>query len=202
MSFLLRQKCCHNKHMFVKTKHPLLQQKYVCCKKGFVATKVCLSQENFCHYKITCLSRQNICHYKHNFVLTSILLSQKAYFCHNKHIFLLWQASSCCNKRRVLSEQMHVYRDKSFVTREMILVAVKPVILHNICHSLFPISATPVTTRIFDSRSTWKKMPLPLTILFIGFFYVFLLWVLWKAQNLKLREVLSVKLILTKHCNH
>ena len=63
---LLPQKCCHDKHTFVTTKHM------------FVATKVSLSLENFCHDKIM-FAGTNI-----SFVATKIRLSQQACFCRDK----------------------------------------------------------------------------------------------------------------------
>ena len=41
LSFLLWQKFCHDKHVFVVTK-----QKYACRDKTFVMTKLCLSRQN------------------------------------------------------------------------------------------------------------------------------------------------------------
>ena len=87
---------CHNKRMFVMTKH------------SFVTTKVCLSQQIFCRDKHV-FARQIICRKqkflsrqkyfvvtKHNFVPTKVV-SQQAYFCRNKRCVLsqqkryLWQ---------------------------------------------------------------------------------------------------------------
>ena len=81
-------------------------------KTCFVATKVCLSQQNIFRDRIVCAT--DICPdkcfvaTKHKFVTTK-LLSRKAYFCRNK--------------RHVLSWQTHVCQDKTFVTTKMILVA-------------------------------------------------------------------------------
>ena len=61
----------------------------------------------------------NICGEK-SIVVTNIILSRPK-FCHKinkKHIFV--------DKRRVLSQQTHVCRDKTFVKTKMILVAAQP----------------------------------------------------------------------------
>ena len=79
----------------------LSSQTHICHKKCFVVTKICLSQQKFCHDKHTfimtndvgflLLLRQNfccdkyltrVCHDKHTFVAT------KEMFCHHKHVFV------------------------------------------------------------------------------------------------------------------
>ena len=92
----------NDKYAFVMTKE-LLRQPYFCCDKKmcfvmtnrFVTTKVCLSQQNFCHNK--------------NFVATSILLSQ--------------QKTCFVATNRCLSWKTGVCHDKTFVMTKMILVA-------------------------------------------------------------------------------
>ena len=93
-------KVCRDKHVFVPTKHVFCRKK----STSFVATKVCLSRQNYvCHDKAfvvtnicrdkhefdksfvstrTRLSRQNFCHDKHTFVVT------KDVFCRDKHMFV------------------------------------------------------------------------------------------------------------------
>ena len=67
---------------------------------SFVATKICLSQQNGCRDKILFVAK-NICRNKHNFVATKIL-SRQAYFCPDKG---------------------RVCRDKPFVATKIILVS-------------------------------------------------------------------------------
>ena len=109
VSFLLWQKFCHNKHMFVMTKH------IFCCEKSMFAKTKCLSWQNYvCYDKIflsqqnfgckffvvvtnTCLLQQKICHDKHTFV------ARKDVFCCDKHMFImtkvsLSQQNFCCDK--------------------------------------------------------------------------------------------------------
>ena len=98
-SFMSPQKCCHDKHVFVATKHffchnknmlitrkLLLWQNYVCHDKTFVATDICLN--------------------KHNFVATKVLS---------------WQGYFCCNKRHVLLRQTHVCDKHVFVATNFLL---------------------------------------------------------------------------------
>ena len=105
--WLLRQRFCHDKIMFFATNITsitfvmtnmclswqtcvlsrqtcLLWQKYGCCDKGFVTTKLCFSQQIF---------------------VTTNILSRQAYFCCDKslcfvatNMYLLWQTYVCCNK--------------------------------------------------------------------------------------------------------
>ena len=88
--FLLQQKFCCNKHVFVMTSMCLSWQKV-----SFVATEVCLLWQNFCHdkqryacHKKSFVATKIFCHDKHNFVTTK-LLSWQAYFCHNKRRVLV-----------------------------------------------------------------------------------------------------------------
>ena len=122
VSFLLQHKfcfhVCHDKHVFVATQVCLLRQNFCCGKHifvvkscgnktchnklTFVATKMCLSWQNTAFVMTdTCLSRQI-------FVATKVLLwpkyfatkvlSQQAYFCHDKRCVLSQQTCACCDK--------------------------------------------------------------------------------------------------------
>ena len=70
-----RQKFCHDKHVFVVTKHVfyLSQQMFCSDKHNFVATNVFLRQAYFCHHKRRVLSWQTyVCCGKSSFP-TSLL---------------------------------------------------------------------------------------------------------------------------------
>ena len=55
VSFLLRQKFCHNKHMFVATKNTSFVTTKACLlRKTFVTTNTCVSQQIFVATNIFC----------------------------------------------------------------------------------------------------------------------------------------------------
>ena len=99
-SLLSRKKyACRDKIMFVATKEMFCHDKHVFVKHVFVATK---------------LVTTNICREKHNFVATSILLSQQTRVCRDKTILLFSrQKYTCCDITffRCLSRQ-NFCRDK------------------------------------------------------------------------------------------
>ena len=81
------------------TKHKYLSwQKYACCNKTFVMTKLCLSWQIFVTTNV--LLWQMFCCDHHTFVTTNNL------FCHDKHMFVMtskwpvvsWQTHVCLNK--------------------------------------------------------------------------------------------------------
>ena len=111
------QNFCRDKHIFVATKY-LWQQTQFYLDESFVATSLLLLQQNksFVTTKV-CLSGQNFSCDKCMFVTTNIILSwqnlsQQAYFCCDKDVFVvtkllsgqkwyLWQLSpmtEVCNK--------------------------------------------------------------------------------------------------------
>ena len=70
---------CHDKHVFVATKHLSLQQRYACHDKTFVVTNKCLLRQIFVEAKV--LLQQKYFVLTNNFVVASILLSwQKTCF--------------------------------------------------------------------------------------------------------------------------
>ena len=91
VSFLLRQKFCCDKHVFVATNTCLWQQ-----NTSFAATKVCLLWQIFVETRL-CLLQQKFCCDKHMFVMTKVLLGP-ACFWRNKTKLLLWQNYVCHNK--------------------------------------------------------------------------------------------------------
>ena len=118
--FLLRQKFCCDKHVFVATKHVFCRDKSM-----LVTTKCLLRQTYFCCDKT--FVKTNICCDKHNFVAAK-LLSWQAYFCCDKHVkkpdLLLRQKYACHNKSFVkhksvatkrLSQQAYYCHDKRYV---------------------------------------------------------------------------------------
>ena len=114
--------CCHNKHMFVATKHILSRQKYACCDKRFgvslagtaTSNMSLLWQAYFCHDKRVCwdkvsFSRQKFCRDEITFVATNICYDKNMFvvtkdmFCHDKHMLLVaapasdsWLPTSRC----------------------------------------------------------------------------------------------------------
>ena len=81
VSFLLWQKFCHNKHMFVMTKH------IFCCEKSMFAKTKHLSWQNYVCYDKIFLSQQNFGCKLFCFVTNTCLLQQK--ICHDKHTFVV-----------------------------------------------------------------------------------------------------------------
>ena len=79
--------CCDKGHL-------LSRQKYACCDKTFVATKLCLSRQNICH---VCRDKHTFCHDKRGFVTTNTCLSWQK-FCCDKHTFVTTKLVFCCNK--------------------------------------------------------------------------------------------------------
>ena len=73
---------------------------------SFVATKVCLSEQNFCHDKI-------VCHNK-TFVGTNRCLSWQAYFCHDRRHVLSWQTCVCCDKSFIAIKKNSANKHKLF----------------------------------------------------------------------------------------
>ena len=99
--------------VFVATKDVFCHNKQV-----FVATKVCLSQQNFCQLFVVTkvLSRQTYFFHNKTFIMTSILLS------HQKMCFVMTNVF-CCDKR-VFCHDKSVCGNKTLVVTKMILVAV------------------------------------------------------------------------------
>ena len=112
----------------------------------FVATKVCLSRQNFCRDKVMfvtknicrhkrrVLSRQKTCFFATKLILVAApakVVSRQTYFCRNKrqvlfrqNFCLSRQAYFCREKRRVLSRQIRICRDKHvFVATKLRLAA-------------------------------------------------------------------------------
>ena len=107
--FLSWQKFCHDKHVFVMTKHIFLWQEYACHDKSFVV------KNYVCHEKIF-LSQQIFLCDKHNFVVTKVLFWH-AYFCHDKHGFVMTKHLFCLDKSmlvetKLLSQETCVWHDK------------------------------------------------------------------------------------------
>ena len=108
--------------------HLLLWQKYACCDKTFVMTKLCLPwQLHVCHGKNLVVT--NMCFDKHVFVMTKVL-SQQAYFSsdkrrffHDKHVFvatkvsLSWQ-KFCHDKMFVVT---NIFHNNAFVATKICL---------------------------------------------------------------------------------
>ena len=115
---LAMTKCfCCDRHVLVETKL-LSQQAYFCHhdkRLFFVATKVSLLWQNFCHDKIVCclkyLSPQQFCHDKNMFVMTSILLSQQSYVCRDRYLL---QQKFCCNKNMFVMTKDVFCHDKNY----------------------------------------------------------------------------------------
>ena len=173
---LLQQTCCHDKHMFVMTKHifccnismftvtkHLLQQNYVCCDKIFLSqqkTSVPLLRQKrhvllwhtcVCHdqeFVATklCFFATNICHNK-SFVMTKICLSWQK-FCHDKQSFVATEDMFCQDKQAFVPQQTCVCHNKTFVMTSF--VATKVILV-----------AAPASDTIFPGwalRSTNSKL--------------------------------------------
>ena len=114
--FLLRQKFCCDKHMFVMTNTCLswqtcllLWQKYACHNKTFVMTNIFLLQQNFRHNKqryafhdktfvsTNMFVMTNICCDK-SFVTTKIFCRDKHNFVTTKDVFWVWAHSQCTGR--------------------------------------------------------------------------------------------------------
>ena len=96
--FLLWQKFCRDKHVFVATKHIFCRDKIFCVDKTFVVT--------------------NICHNKHNFVVTKVLSWRTCFFFATKDMCLLQRKYACCDKTFVatklcFSQQNYVCHNKN-----------------------------------------------------------------------------------------
>ena len=82
--------------------------KYHFCrdKQVFIATNRCLSRQNmsFVATKV-CLSGQNFCRDKHIFVATNVLPLQ-AYFCPDKHVFVATKHVFCRDKSMLVATKM------------------------------------------------------------------------------------------------
>ena len=82
---------CHDKRVFVMTKHIFCQDKNMLVTTNmFVVINMCLLW-------------QHVCRNKHNSVTMNIILSQQAYFCHEKRRFVVTNTcvsrqNFCCNK--------------------------------------------------------------------------------------------------------
>ena len=59
----------------------------------------------------------NICHDKRNFVMTK-LLSRQAYFCRDKHVFVVTKHVSCRDKHDKYLSRQNVCRDKNILLRQ------------------------------------------------------------------------------------
>ena len=106
------------------------------CRDKVRQTRVCrdktrlLSRPKYaCHDKIF-LSRQNICHDKYLLKQKYVFVARKLYkyhSCRNKNVFVatnvILSTYFCRDKTRILSRQTRVFRNKTFVAAEMILVA-------------------------------------------------------------------------------
>ena len=113
--FLLQQKFCCDKHVFVAT------------KDMFCHEKVCMPQQNFWRDKwqnnfVTCLSQQNFCCHKRH------VLSWQKHVCRDKNKFvatkrLLQQTRVCHNKGFVMTSILLSRQKRSFVATKIILVA-------------------------------------------------------------------------------
>ena len=93
---------------------------------SFVATKVYLLRQNFCHDKIMFVTTKyflttNICHDKHMFVMMKVLLWQ-AYFCQDKRCVLSWQTCVFHNKSKlVMTNLLLSWQNMCFVMTNMCL---------------------------------------------------------------------------------
>ena len=86
--FVVTNTCCHDKTRL------LLQQKYACRDKAFVMTKLCLSQQIFVQYI---------------FVETNLILSWQAYFCCDKHMFVMTKHVFCRNENDTCGSSHQCY---------------------------------------------------------------------------------------------
>ena len=113
VSFLSWQKFCHDKHMFVMTKHifcrdksmlvvtKLLLRFNILSLQNFVMTNIILLWQMFCHDKQTFVMTKDVfCHDKHVFVATKVFLLWKN-FCHDKIMFVV--TIIYCNKSFVMT---------------------------------------------------------------------------------------------------
>ena len=82
--------CC-DKHIFVTTKHFLLPQKHAYRDKMFVTTNIFLSRQIFVA--------------TNNFVATKVLSGQ-AYFCCNKHVFVVTKDMLSCDKSMLVMTKL------------------------------------------------------------------------------------------------
>ena len=90
---------CHDKHVFITTKHIFCHNKSVLVTKTFVATKLCLSWQIFVmttNFDKRCILSGQTC-----MLVTTKLLSRQNYVCPNK--YLLWQ--KLCQDKNILSQQ-------------------------------------------------------------------------------------------------
>ena len=107
--FLSWQKFCHDKHVFVTTKHVF------CGDKSMLVTTTCLLRHNFVATGILMLG-QKTC-----FVMTNTCLSRQKYACHDKIIFVVTKSYVATNI--IFSRQNFSHDKPTFVTTKMILVA-------------------------------------------------------------------------------
>ena len=110
--FLLWQKFCRDKHVFVATKHVFCRDKIFCVDKTFVVT--------------------NICHNKHNFVVTKVLSWRTwFFFCNKRHVFvatkvcLLWQ-NFCCNKIMFFATKLCLSQQKWYLWQLPLMIPQDP----------------------------------------------------------------------------
>ena len=108
---------------------------FVATNTPFVATKVCLSRQNFCRNNqvfvaTECFCRDktfvpiNISSDKHVFLAIKVW-SRQTYFCRNKHVCFFARKHVFCRETNMLVEtelllqQTHICRDKTFVTTKV-----------------------------------------------------------------------------------
>ena len=125
VSFLLQQKFCCNKHVFVMTKHTFVVTKHVFCHDK---SMICLPRQNFCCDKIMSVTTKYLSQ-QHVFVMTKVL-SRKAYFCCDKRHVLLRQTRVCHNKSKLVATKLllwekYVCLDRSFVVTSTLLLPQK-----------------------------------------------------------------------------
>ena len=171
---------CHNRHVFVSTKHifccdksmlvttkPLSRQSYFCCNK--TCHDKYLSWQTFSHNKLTfvmtstCLSQQNMC-----FVVTKVnvatnFLSQQTHVCPDK--YMSWQ-NFCCNKHNSFMTKLwlwqayfcckrkHVLSQQTYVCHDKTFVMTKMVLVaapaNNITQHPLPYQMRPKLVLTFD----------------------------------------------------
>ena len=93
--------------------------KYACCDKMFVATQLCLLQQNMC------LSQQKFSVENITFVMTKYVLSQQTGVCHNKSMVVvtkLMSRQNCHDKTMFVMKNFH---NKTFVVTSILLLQQK-----------------------------------------------------------------------------
>ena len=121
VSFLLWQKFCSDKHMFVVTKIYLLWQKYTCRDKTLAQTKLFVVTICFGCDKSFVMTKDMFCHNKRVFVRAKVFFLNG----HEKHVFLMTKtcfvATNTCfvMTNTFCSQQKYACHDKTFVVTKI-----------------------------------------------------------------------------------